>query len=307
MCTRPSELLLLFWLSTAVSGCGSALFVEPRAHPVLEDQVGRAYFTGGSKPLATLATSAERRIVLVNINREPKDKNSKYGHICSEPSPDAGENIAFQLAWALATAASYKDAAVEVRSQFSKQLATAVQSLFHRSQGLQLYRDSMYNLCVMFWNEIITPDQYATRADTILTSAVELIGRELDLTGGVVGGPSPGPLPSLSPSEITEVDPTNATTDKLRANKLFVSFQEAQKKKNSTNMKIALTGLYEILVTHNQQAKSEKDRTLSETDQRHILDRLRPLAKNEQSQLKLVTLDGLKDMKDATPFIELFL
>lgn len=70
-------------------------------------------------------------------------------------------------------------------------------------------------------------------------------------------------------------------------------------------MKVALTGLHEIRVTRNVN-KPEKDRTLQETELRSLLDRLRPLAKDEASKLTLVPADGLKD-KTAANFIALFL
>ena len=304
MCIRPPEALFLFWLSIAVSGCGTSLFAEPKTNPVIEDQVGRSFLSRiGAKPLATLATTAERRVVLVNINKG----SSKYGQICSEPAPDAGENIAHQVSSALAAAISTPEVGGELRLQFGKQLATAIQALFHRTQGLQLYRDGMYNLCVMYWNGVISGQQYADEAKTFFVEAKKLIEKELDLTDGVVGGALPVALPSLSPLELGEPELTRAAgaADRVRANKLITDFRQAKKENSSTKMKVALTALHEILVTRNQD-KGDKDRTLTETELRQILDRLRPLAKDEQGQLSLVTLDGLKGKKP-NEFINLFM
>ena len=53
------RLLTLTAFALGLSGCGLSAFVEPKANPVIEDKVGGL--------VGTLATTAERRIVLVPI------------------------------------------------------------------------------------------------------------------------------------------------------------------------------------------------------------------------------------------------
>ena len=74
----------LVWLALVllnVSGCGLSIVAEPKTNPVLEDRVGRAR----RQPIATLATTAERRVVLVDI----REGSAGFGRFCAEPPPDA--------------------------------------------------------------------------------------------------------------------------------------------------------------------------------------------------------------------------
>lgn len=60
----------LVLLASLLAGCGTSFFAEPKTNPVIEDTVGRTLFGGGgAKPLATLATTAERRVVWATLKR----------------------------------------------------------------------------------------------------------------------------------------------------------------------------------------------------------------------------------------------
>src|SRR3989442_13191289 len=81
--------LLLLPLILAVSGCGTAMFADPKTNPVIYHYAGFNIF---DKPTITFALTAERRMVIVK---------TRDGTTCAEPSPDSAENIASQSKLAL--------------------------------------------------------------------------------------------------------------------------------------------------------------------------------------------------------------
>jgi hypothetical protein len=176
-----------------LSGCA---FVESRKeNPVIEDRIG----LWGNEPLGTLATTAERRIVLVRLN----DGANSIGRVCAEPPPDAAENIAAQLTTAIEAAFKQPTANLDAsgKVEASRAIATSVQTLFQRTQGLQLYRDGMYNLCQGYLNGIFDKSDFTTKYDTLLIETVKLIELEINQTKGNIGGRQVQvPLPTL-PSE----------------------------------------------------------------------------------------------------------
>jgi hypothetical protein len=166
---------------TATTGC--AFVASRRENPVIEDRIG----IWTREPLGTLATTAERRIVLVRLN----DSSSTVGRVCAEPPPDASENIASQLSTALEAAFKQPSANVDAtaRVDATRGIATSVQSLFQRTQGLQLYRDGMYNLCQGFMNGIFDKFEFKEKYDSLLARSAGLIEKEIDVTNGSIGGP----------------------------------------------------------------------------------------------------------------------
>ena len=88
--------------------------------------------------------------------------------------------------------------AFEGGGEFDKTLATAVQSLTQRSQGITLFRDGSYNLCAMLLNDFITPQEYVERWDQLLIKSHELVKFELEKNTGKIGNAA---LPSLSAPE----------------------------------------------------------------------------------------------------------
>ncbi|MBI3001123.1 MAG: hypothetical protein HYY46_22115 [Deltaproteobacteria bacterium] len=287
-------------LGVAVVGlaaCGLSIFAEPKTNPVIEDRVGRI----GSQPVGTLATTAERRIVLVRI--DPEDKKT-FGRFCSEPPPDAAENIANSLTFAVQAAVKTPEAEGSGRLELAKQLATTVQSLFHRSQGLQLYRDGLYNLCMAWVNGVVNDGQeFTKRADALLNVAQTLIAHELEKTNGIIGGPPPVPGP-----QITVVDEGSTIvggrprleSDRIRAHTLVNDYERVKKDferagrtgqqqaEDRARAKVTLIQLHEILVLRNRDNPDLSTRTLSDEDMRGVLGRLVGLARaNCRDQLAI--------------------
>ena len=68
----------------------------------------------------------------------------------------------------------------EVSIEFAKSLETTVKSLFQRSQGVQLFRDGLYNLCQAHLNGAITATQYHDNYNKLLMKASEVIKDEVE-------------------------------------------------------------------------------------------------------------------------------
>jgi hypothetical protein len=179
-------------LALSVSGCG--LFSDPKAHPVIENHVN-----AGRGPVSTLATTPERRVVLVNTIDEDASNGSKphkhFGHFCAEPPADVAESLSATLQAALTAAVqSPTRTSFEGGGEFGKTLATAVQALTQRSQGITLFRDGSYNLCAMFLNDFINQEQYLVRWDALLATSRDLALFELYKNEGKIGSGTPSSL-----------------------------------------------------------------------------------------------------------------
>ena len=158
-----------------LSACST--FTSPKEQPVIEDKLGEAY--------GTLAVTAERRIIIFgrtqNVNGGIKDSSSsKNPVVCAEPSPDVAESLVISIK-ALAEASAKKGGTDEakVTADFTRSLTTAISSVFTRSQGIQLFRDSSYALCQAHLNHTISPDTYKQSLDRITDLAYELIKLEI--------------------------------------------------------------------------------------------------------------------------------
>ena len=114
MRTHVLKELSVFFICVSLSACGLNWIAEPKTNPVIEDRIG----IHGQQPVGTLATTTERRIVLVKI--APKDP--KLGRSCAEPPPDAAENIANSLVLAVEVIAKTPDVEASARVELTKQL-----------------------------------------------------------------------------------------------------------------------------------------------------------------------------------------
>lgn len=276
-------------LCVSLSACGLSWIAEPKTNPVIEDRVGLP----GRQPIGTLATTAERRIVLVRI----AENDPKFGQFCAEPPPDAAENIANKLALAVEATVKTPEAEGSGRLEFAKQLVTSIQSLFHRSQGLQFYRDGMYGLCQSYLNGVLSQPDFVTRADKLLEKSSELILKELDLTKGIIGGPPP------APPAILQLDDTGfpsgrlrlLQSDRIRAFRLVTDLENVKRQSppDETKAKVVLVELHDILVSNAKLDPDSPQRTMGNDELKGVLDRLRPLAKKD-SQDKLVLPAQLK-------------
>jgi hypothetical protein len=185
-----------------VFGCGHTWFADPKANPVIEDKVG----ISGKEVLGTLATTADRRTVIVKLVEAPGSND--IGKFCAEPPPDVAENIVSQIGLLLEADAKIKPAPGETELEgtgkidFNKLLQTTVQALVKRSQGLQLYRDAMYNYCQAYLNRAISETEFNEKNDEVLIKAYELIKLELELTRGAIGFPEITPPPSPPPPNV---------------------------------------------------------------------------------------------------------
>ena len=112
---------------------GCAAFTAPKEQPVIEDKVGENF--------GVLAVTAERRAIIFGR------KGVNAGRICAEPSPDVAESLVSSLKVIAEASAKRGDLEAKAGFEFGKTLATAISTLFVRSQGIQFMRDSTYALC----------------------------------------------------------------------------------------------------------------------------------------------------------------
>lgn len=195
-------------------GCGHSWFSDPKTNPVIEDKVGLA----SKEVLGTLATTAERRTVIVKLIDTP-DGND-IGKFCAEPPPDVGENIVSQIGLMLEAQGKLTPPAGEPGSEgkgkidFNKLLQTTIQALVKRSQGLQLYRDGMYNYCQAYLNGAFQNEsEYKNKLDELLWRAYQLIWMELLLTNGQISATEIAKPPEYKKTEENQTE-KKTTVDK---------------------------------------------------------------------------------------------
>lgn len=162
---------IVCWLAYAatlgLAGCSA--FTSPKEQPVIEDKIGDNY--------GTLAVTAERRIII--FSRE-KAESTRIKHICAEPSPDVAESLVSSLkAVAEATAKNGNVEVARASLEVSKSLATAISTVFTRSQGIQFYRDGMYALCQAHLNGVIDSPQLLEELKNLRVAAFDLIKQEI--------------------------------------------------------------------------------------------------------------------------------
>jgi len=254
---------------------------------VITDNLGPSF---GQTIASTLATTADRRIVLVRT-RATAGGVGKAGHFCAEPPPDAAENIASKVAAALEASVKTLKAEGEAKLDLARQLATTVQALFHRTQGLQLYRDGSYNLCQALLNDTITKDKYVAELEELRKTARSLIEHELTLTGGLVGGPPPSERPTLEPNRAGERPAgSSAKSERLTALRLVEELKVVKEEGNANEAKVKLAQLHDVL-GRNVNESDVKKRTLTDEDMRTVVDRVRPLAKKDQQKKLALPVD----------------
>lgn len=154
---------------------------------------------GGTKVATVYSLTPERRNIIMIPHASVDTPEKNRIRICAEPSPDTAENIAFSLSALLQ--AEVKN--VDITAAVATALAKSSQSLFTRSQGVQLFRDGMYNLCQAYINQAITAAQYDANYKELLTVAAKIIEKELpdlykmkiELTKQTLPLPGPGPTP----------------------------------------------------------------------------------------------------------------
>ncbi len=168
-----TKILTLLITAILLQGCGAKIFVSPKENPIIEDKVGENLYR-------TMATTSERRIVIVNDSLDPNYR----GLYCAEPSPDSADNLASSFSSYLK--ASEGTGAASASAGIDKAFATTVEKLGRRSQGLQLFRDGSYSLCQAFMNGIIDKLGYIARLDELLSVSKGLIDIELRYKDSVI-------------------------------------------------------------------------------------------------------------------------
>jgi hypothetical protein len=160
--TGMMKIAIVAILSLASLAC--TMFVPPQEHPVLDDRV-----TGetGKPTYVQFATTPERRVVLMNV-----DNN----RVCAEPSPDAAENLSYNLSAALSAKTKSGD---QADASVATALQSAAQSLFTRTQGVQFYRDGMFSLCLAYMNGGIQGPEYEVLSRELRGQAFELVKAEI--------------------------------------------------------------------------------------------------------------------------------
>lgn len=134
----------IFVCTALLSGCGTSLFTHRDTNPSIQDGTVAPHFWPWNKTmLNTFSTTASRRMVLAKY-----DEMGDTLLICAEPPPDVGEAFASAVADTLSAKAPIKGVPVEVSNAYSRAVSTQIASLIYRTQGLQLYREAMHNLCI---------------------------------------------------------------------------------------------------------------------------------------------------------------
>lgn len=184
---RIFNVLIQIVIVPLLAGC--SFFTAPKLRPVIEDKVGKL----GEERAGTLAMTAERRIVLVNLDT---------GKFCAEPSPDAAENVANNFA---GSAAATTPEGIQAQVAIANAFAANAKQLFARSQGVQLYRDGTYALCQALLNGVITTEaEYRAAMTELLDSSTKLVIKELERgTPGAVEKVKPATPAALKQMEIT--------------------------------------------------------------------------------------------------------
>lgn len=146
---------------------GCSILTPPKEKPIIEDGVkGR---------IGTLAATAERRMVLVDLRKDDL-------HFCAEAAPDVAESVNSSIRAAVeysskGTSANERTAQAEI----ARQLSTSISTLFSRTQGIQLFRDGSYALCQARMNGDIETSAFQAHLDKLLTQSAALIKEELSL------------------------------------------------------------------------------------------------------------------------------
>ncbi len=158
-----------------LSGCGLNIFASPKSPVVIDDIESR---------VGTVAVSTDRRVVLVRLE---KDATSAAGRFCAEPPLDTDQNVTNALATIRDLSTDKIDASVN--AELTRNFSQISHTLVRRTQGLQLYKAAMYNLCQNYLNHAIKEEALQAQATKILELSVKLIELELSRTPGKISKP----------------------------------------------------------------------------------------------------------------------
>lgn len=169
---RTSVPIFLSISLTMLLFTGCAHFTPPKEHPVQYDKIAISRILG-TRIGSVFSMTPERRTVIV-VPQKPVDFR-----ICAEPPPDVAENLASTIRFIAEAQVKHPEIPVGVSAEFYRAFASSSMRLFYRSQGIQLFRDGMYNLCQAYMNGAITEKEYVEKYKELLDSATKLIIEEM--------------------------------------------------------------------------------------------------------------------------------
>ena len=139
------------------------------ANPVIKDRV-----KDSSPHIFSLI--AARRMIFVN-----PDNETNKARVCTEPPPDASENVTSEIAVAMTLAATKTTAEkLSATANMSSALATLSKRLYKRAHGIQLYRDGAHYLCQRYLNAAFDDKKALNDAyDKLLDVSSSLILEEI--------------------------------------------------------------------------------------------------------------------------------
>ncbi|ASF48522.1 hypothetical protein [Methylovulum psychrotolerans] len=145
-------------LAATLNGCGLSQITNRESNPVIKDYVGNpiSHWFSDDDVLNTFATTASRRMVMIRDYQTTDGTNkARAAFTCAEPSPDVGEAFSSALADGIKIAVPVEGVSAEVSNQYARAVATQITPLLYRTQGLQLYRNAIYSLCIDKMNEAL--------------------------------------------------------------------------------------------------------------------------------------------------------
>jgi hypothetical protein len=157
-------------ISMMIMASGCSFFTPPKQQPVEKDYVGPFW---GNRTTHVFSMTPERRTIIVMPRGE-----GKMPRFCAEPPPDVAESIADSLR--VLAEAQLKDPEITAKAEFYKMYTTSAMSLFYRSQGVQLFRDGLFNLCQAYINEALPQkSDYIEIYKELLNKSVSLVQNEI--------------------------------------------------------------------------------------------------------------------------------
>ena len=192
----------LFLFGFFFSGC--AFFTPPKQHPVKHDWAGPWL---RKKATHVFSMTPERRTVIV-MPKHPEEKVK----FCAEPPPDVAENLVSTLRFL--AEASAKNPEFKASADLYKAISATPSSLFIRSQGVQLLRDGLYNLCQACINGAINQGEYSKKYTELLKASLELIKLEIpELNKRVVSDAINKAIKAADESKEASMKAINAATE----------------------------------------------------------------------------------------------
>lgn len=169
---------LIVLAATALLMQGCSFLTPPLEQPVQQDYVGNIF---GKRPISVFSMTPERRTVMIMADENNTRAPMKF---CAEPPADVAANIASSVRAAMEASvkgimAGPVSPEVQAAGEFSRSLSATMMSLFYRSQGIQLFRDGLFNLCQARINGTISDAEYVKKHSELLDKAFVLILAEL--------------------------------------------------------------------------------------------------------------------------------